>query len=149
MCKKRLKMNYVFASLAVGLTTVFAWAPASILLLLAFVGVYTGVLYIEEVGFVRLFALCLLSVCALAGYLGLTSICWGLKLKPLLRLLCLACGTLALSTALVLGHLSGNPLLQISFNIEQIYLFVCPLGFLLFHFMRDAKRLTKTSKAYS
>lgn len=141
-------MNYVFTSLLVGLTTVFAWAPASILLFLAFVGVYTGVLYFEEVGFVRLFALCMLSVCAVAGYLGLTSICWGLKLKPLLRILCLACGTLALSTAVVMGHLSGNPLLQISFNIEQIYLFVCPLGFLLFHVIRDAKRITKANKEH-
>jgi hypothetical protein len=142
-------MNYVFASLLVGLTTVFAWAPASILLFLAFVGVYTGVLYIEEVGFLRLFALCLLSACALAGYLALTSICWGLKLKPLVRLFCLVCGTLALAMTVVLGHLSGNPLLQISFNIEQIYLFVCPLGFLLFHLICDAKRITKANKGHA
>lgn len=142
-------MNHFFASVLVGLTTVFAWAPASILLFLAFVGVYTGVLYIEEVGFIRLSALFLLSVFALAGYLALTSICWGLKLKPLWRLSCLACGTLALSTAVLMGHLSGNPLLQISVNLEQIYLFVCPLGFLVFHVIRDATHLTKASEAQS
>jgi hypothetical protein len=136
-------MHHFLSSLLIGLTTVFAWAPASILLFLAGVGVYTGVLYFDEVGLVRLLALCLLSICAIAGYVALTSICWGLKLQPMFRLICLGCGTLALIVAITLGHLSGNPLLQITLNIEQIYLFVCPLILLVLHVVSDAKQLIR------
>ena len=130
-------MQHFLHSLLIGVTTVFAWTPASILLILAFFGIYTGLLYFDEVGLVRLVALIAIAVAAIAGFLGLTSICWGLKLKPKVRLACLLSGTLALASVIMIGNLSDNELLHIRFSIVEIYLFICPLLFLIIHVLLD------------
>ncbi len=126
-------MQNFLISLLTGLTTVFAWTPATILLVMSFIGIYTGLVYFEEMDVFRLILLCLLTVLGIAGYLGLTSICWGLKLTTRTKLVCLICGIMALSSVILIGYMSENELLHISFNIEEIYLFICPLVFLLLH----------------
>lgn len=126
-------MKHFLTTLLTGLTTVFAWTPATILLVMPFIGIYTGFVYFEEMDIVRLVLLCFLTVLGIAGYVGLTSICWGLKLAITTKLVCLICGIIALSSVIVIGYMSDNELLQISFNIEEIYLFICPLVFLVLH----------------
>lgn len=126
-------MKHFLTTLLTGLTTIFAWTPASILLVMPFIGLYTGFLYFEEMDLLRLILLCLLTVLGIAGYVGLTSICWGLKLPTKTRLICLICGKVALSSVIAIGYMSENELLHIRFNIEEIYLFICPLVFLVLH----------------
>lgn len=139
-------MNHYINALLIGLTTVFAWTPASILLLLALFGVYTGVLYFDEVGFIRLIALAVVGLAAVLGYLGLTSICWGLKLNIKVRLFFLLSGLIALLSAIIIGYLSSNTMLHISFKIEEIYLFICPLLFLLLHVVLQSKTIINQIK---
>jgi hypothetical protein len=136
-------MHHFLNSLLIGLTTVFAWTPASILLLLALFGIYTGIIYLDDVGLVRMVSLSLIGIGAVAGHLGLTSICWGLKLNPKTRLFCLTSGAIALTSVIVIGYLSENELLHISFDIEQIYLFVCPLFLLLLHVVLEYRRIIR------
>ena len=133
-------MHHFLGNLLIGLTTVFAWTPATILLIMPFAGIYTGLLYLTEMDTVRLLGLCLFAIMALAGYLGLTSICWGLKLHLKTKVLCLTSGTIALASAIVIGYMSDNTLLHISFSIEQIYLFISPLLFLLLHTVIELKK---------
>lgn len=136
-------MNHYASSLLIGLTTVFAWTPATILMLLALFGFYTGLLYFDEVGIVRLLALTLLGIASVIGYVGLTSVCWGLKLNSKLRLIFLVIGLVALTCAIVIGLMSDNSMLHISFKIEEMYLFICPLVFLLLHVVLDSFRVSR------
>ena len=133
-------MRHFLGNLLTGLTTVFAWTPATILLIMPLVGIYTGLLYFTEMDIVRLIGLCLFATMAIAGYLGLTSICWGLQLPIKTKVLCLTSGTIALASAIVIGYLSDNTLLHISFSIEHIYLFISPLLFLLLHTAIELKK---------
>ncbi|MFT6267901.1 MAG: hypothetical protein ACJAVV_000706 [Alphaproteobacteria bacterium] len=130
-------MKHFLNNLLTGLTTVFAWTPATILLIMPFIGIYTGLVYLGEIntvtGILRLLLFCVITVLAFAGYLGLSAICWGLKLPARTKLPCLLSGVVALTSAIGIGYMSGNTLLQISFDIEEIYFFVSPLFFLLLH----------------
>ena len=139
-------MQHFLANLLIGLTTVFAWTPATILLIMPFIGIYTGLMYLDEMDSVRLLLLCVITVLAIAGYLGLTSICWGLKLSSKTKLLCLISGVIALTSVIVIGYMSDNTLLHISFNIEEIYLFICPLMFLLLHTALEFNKSKKGSE---
>lgn len=133
-------MQHFFANLLIGLTTVFAWAPATILLIMPFVGIYTGLLYFAEMDTLRLLGLCLIAALAIAGYLGLTSICWGLKLPIKTKVLCLLSGVISLTIVIVIGYMSDNELLHIRFRVEDIYLFVCPLLFLSLHAVLEFRK---------
>lgn len=133
-------MQAFLANLLIGLTTVFAWAPATILLIMPFVGIYTGLVYFTEMDSVRLAGLCLIAVMAVAGYVGLSAVCWGIKLSSKTKLVCLLSGFIALLSAIFIGCMSDNPLLHVSANIEEIYLFICPLVFLLLHIVLEFKK---------
>ena len=137
-------MNHFLNTLLTGLTTVFAWTPATILLIMPFIGIYTGLRYFSEMDVFRLVFLCLIAILALAGYVGLSAICWGLKLRAKTKLICLFSGLIALSSIVTIGLFSNNELLHISFTLEEIYLFVCPLFFLLLHSVLEYKKLVKT-----
>lgn len=142
-------MQYFLANLLSGLTTVFAWAPATILLIMPFVGIYTGLLYFAEIDTARLFGLCLIAIMSIAGYLGLTAVCWGVKLPSQTKALCLLSGVIALSGAIVIGYMSDNTMLHISFSIDEIYLFICPLLFLILHTMLEIKKIIKLKRRSS
>lgn len=133
-------MQIFLANLLIGLTTVFAWAPATILLIMPFVGIYTGLVYFTEMDSLRLMGLSLIAVMAVAGYIGLSAVCWSIKLSSKTKLVCLLCGFLALLSAISIGYMSDNPLLHVSANIEEIYLFICPLVFLLLHVFLEFKK---------
>lgn len=130
-------MKHFLHHLLIGLTTVFAWAPATILLIMPFIGLYTGWVYMSEMDtgleIARLLGLCVIALLALAGYAALSAICWGLRLPEKAIFPGLICGSVALGGAIVMGYLSNNPLLHITLSVEHLYLFVCPLFFLLLH----------------
>jgi hypothetical protein len=136
-------MQTFLTNLLIGLTTVFAWAPATILLIMPFVGIYTGLVYFNEMDSIRLIGLCLIAVMAVAGYVGLSAVCWTIKLSSKTKLACLLCGFFALLSVISIGYMSNNPLLHVSANIEEIYLFVCPLVFLLLHIFLELKKSRK------
>jgi hypothetical protein len=133
-------MQQFFTNLLTGLTTVFAWTPASILLIMPFIGMYTGLVYLQQMSALRLLALAILCIGGVLGYLGLTSVCWGLKLKLNTKRLFLIIGTLTLASVMAIGNFSENTLLHTTLSIEHFYLFMCPLFFLFLHSVLAFKR---------
>ena len=133
-------MKHFLHNLLIGITTVFAWTPATVLLIMPVIGLYTGLMHLGDMNILRLLILCVITVLAIAGYLGLSAICWGLKLPVKAVFPCLVSGVVALTSAIGIGYLSGNTLLHISVNIEEIYLFVSPLAFLILHSVIEYKK---------
>lgn len=126
-------MHYYFQSLLTGFTTVFAWAPSVILLIMPLVGIYTGLIYVAEIGILRIVLVALLILGAGAGFAGLTAVCWGLSLRPRTRLICLLSGVMTLLCVITIGYLSDNPMLHLGFSVIEVYLFIGPLFFSLLH----------------
>ena len=122
-----------FRALLIGLTTVFAWTPSAILLVLALFGLVSAVINAAEVPFYFTLALILVGLGGVVGFLGLSSVCWGLKLKPIVRQLCLIIGVITLLAVVIIGASSQNKLLHIGFNLVDIYIFIGPLIFGLLH----------------
>jgi hypothetical protein len=119
--------------LFIGLTTVFAWTPATILLILALFGLISAVLNIAIVPAYISLSLFLVGMGSIAGYVSLCSICWGLKLKENTRFCMLLLGVMTLIIVITIGATSQSKLLHIEFVLEDIYLFICPLIFGLIH----------------
>lgn len=136
-------MRFEFQSLLNSLTTVFAWMPSAVLLCMPIVGVYTGLIYVDEIGVLRVVSVGVLIVGAAAGFLGLTALSWGLKLTPITLLVCLSSGAITLISVIVIGYLSGDPMLQLGFSVIEVYLFISPLFFLILHAFLTVKRLTQ------
>jgi len=126
-------MHYYFQSLLTGLTTAFAWAPSVILLIMPLVGIYTGLIYVAEIGVLRILLVALLILGAGAGFVGLTSLCWNLKLRSKTQLICLLSGIMTLICVITIGYLSDNPSLHLGFSVIEVYLFIGPLFFSLLH----------------
>jgi hypothetical protein len=133
-------VKHFLHNLLIGLTTVFAWTPATVLLIMPFIGIYTGLMYFGDMNILRLLFLCVIAVLAIAGYWGLSAICWGVKLPIKAVFPCLLSGVIALSSAIGIGYFSDNTLLHLSANIEEIYLFVSPLTFLILHSVIEYKK---------
>jgi hypothetical protein len=138
-------VNHFLKNLLTGLTTVFAWTPATVLLIMPFIGIYTGLMYLDEMdtvwGIARLVFLCVIAVMAIAGYVGLSAVCWGVKLPNRATLPCLISGVVALSSVIGIGYASENTLLHISVNVQHIYLFISPLFFLILHSTLEYKKM--------
>ncbi|MFT5676509.1 MAG: hypothetical protein ACI808_002454 [Paraglaciecola sp.] len=115
--------------LFIGLTTVFAWTPAFILLLLALFGLVSAVVNIAEVPLYLTLALILVGLGGVSGFLALSSICWGLKLRPVTRQRCLIFGVLTMLLVIISGAVSQSELLHIGFNLVDMYIFIGPLIF--------------------
>ena len=122
-----------YRALLIGLTTVFAWTPAVILLVLALFGLLSAGLNIVEVPLYITLALIFVGLGGVAGFLGLSSVCWGLKLKPITRQRYLILGVITLLLVIITGASSQNKLLHIGFNVVDIYIFIGPLFFALLH----------------
>lgn len=134
-------MQFYIQSLLSSLTTVFAWAPSAILLCMPIVGIYTGLLYIAEIGFLPIALLILLTITGGAGFIGLSAVCWHLKLRKITILLCLISGLISLILVIVIGFLSNNDMFQLGFSVVEVYLFMGPLFFLLLHIALLSKQL--------
>ena len=122
-----------YRALLIGLTTVFAWTPAVILLVLALFGLLSAGLNIVEVPLYITLALIFVGLGGVAGFLGLSSVCWGLKLKPITLQRYLILGVITLLLVIITGASSQNKLLHIGFNVVDIYIFIGPLFFALLH----------------
>ena len=120
-------------ALFIGLTTVFAWTPALILLVLALFGLFSAALNIVEVPLYLTLALILVGLGGISGFVGLSTICWGLKLRPITTLRCLIFGVLTLLIVLIIGASSQSELLYIGFNLVDMYIFIGPLIFGAIH----------------
>jgi hypothetical protein len=120
-------------ALFIGLTTVFAWTPATILVILAIFSLASVIFNVAEVPAYLTVALMFVGLGGIAGYIGLSAVCWGLKLKADLILLCLILGVMSLIFTLVMGATSQHELLHIGLNWMDIYLFVSPLIFAFIH----------------
>jgi hypothetical protein len=134
-------MRFDFQSLLNSLTTVFAWMPSLVLLGMPIVGLYTGLIYVDEIGVLRIAWVSLLVIGGTAGFLGLTAVSWGLKLSLITQLLCLCCGAITLISTIVIGYMSGDPMLKLGLSVIEVYLFISPLFFLILHAFLTAKRL--------
>ncbi|MFT4939277.1 MAG: hypothetical protein ACI88A_002316 [Paraglaciecola sp.] len=116
-------------ALFIGLTTVFAWTPAVILLILALFGLFSAVINILEVAFYLTVALIVVGLGGVSGFLALSAICWGLKLRPVTTQRCLIFGVLSLLLVIIIGANSQSELLHIGFNLVDFYIFIGPLTF--------------------
>ena len=139
-------MQVYLQSLLTGLTTVFAWAPCAVLLCMPIVGIYTGLFYIAEIGLMRIALLVMLTLSGVAGFVGLSAVCWPLKLSTRHTLFCLISGLLTLILVITIGYLSGNPMFALSLSVIEIYLFIGPMLFLCIHIMLLSKKLVHLSK---
>jgi hypothetical protein len=122
-------MHYVF----IGLSTIFAWTPANILLLFACFALYSAIVNIAVVPLSLTLELIFVGVGGILGYVGISAICWDLKLSDKQQLVCLSSGVLALGFTLWKGEVSNNKLLQLGSDWVDWYLFVSPLIFTLLH----------------
>ena len=120
-------------TLFIGLTTVFAWTPSVILLVLALFGLLSAVINVMEVPLYITLALILVGLGGIAGFLGLSAVCWGLKLRPITVKWCLIFGVLTLFSVIIIGANSQSQLLHIGFNLVDFYIFISPLVFGVIH----------------
>jgi hypothetical protein len=120
-------------ALFIGLSTVFAWTPATILVALGLFGLISAFVNISEVPFQLTLSLIFVGLGSLTGYIGISAVCWGIKLKSNLILVCLIIGALTLTFVIIMGATSPSKVLHIGLNVEDIYLFVSPLIFIFIH----------------
>jgi len=120
-------------ALFIGLSTVFAWTPATILVVLGLFGLISAFVNISEVPLQLTLSLMFVGLGGLTGYVGISAVCWGIKLKPNLILACLIIGVLTLLFVIVMGATSQNKILHIGLNFEDMYLFISPLIFTFMH----------------
>ena len=120
-------------NLLIGITTIFAWVPATLLALLAALGLFAGIVNIFEMPFY--FTLLWIGVCVggLLGYVALTAVSFGLKLKFKLRLLFLLMGFLSLLYVCLEGSNFQGELIKLGTSWFEIYLVGGPLLFGLVH----------------
>jgi len=135
--------------LFIGLSTVFAWTPATILVLIGLFGLISAFVNISEVPFQLTLSLIFAGLGGLIGYIGISAVCWGIKLKSNFILACLLMGALTLMFVIIVGATSHNQALHIGLNFEDMYLFVSPLIFTLIHIFLNIYSyhlISKTSK---
>jgi hypothetical protein len=132
-------------ALFIGLSTVFSWTPATILVVLGVFGLMSAFVNISEVPIQLTVPLIFVGLGGLAGYIGISAVCWGIKLKSSLVLVCLIIGALTLIFVIIMGATSPSKVLHIGLNIEDIYLFVSPLIFTFIHiYIYTKSHLIKT-----
>ena len=122
-----------------GLTTIFAWTPASVLVVIAAYGLYAGVINIVDVHWSITLGLFLIGLGGIGGYMGITSVAWNLKVSAKWNSLLLALGVLTLTTVILIGATSESEALYIGLYWVDLYLFVCPLVLGFIHLVYQLK----------
>lgn len=120
-------------SLFTGLTTIFCWTPATLLMVFVLYGFYSAFLNIFIVPFDITLSLILMGAGGTLGYIAITSICWGIKLARKMLIGFLSVGVISLCFAIFKGATSENELLLLRNEWLDWYLFVGPLVFALIH----------------
>ncbi|GAB4200157.1 MAG: hypothetical protein Tsb002_36150 [Wenzhouxiangellaceae bacterium] len=111
------------------LTTLFAWTPATLLIVVAIIGALSAWGQTPTLPPAGILTYLLIATGGIAGYIALTAICWNLKLPARLVLALLAAGILAMAALLALGALTANPFIHLRTNWVDWYLYVGPLAF--------------------
>ena len=122
-----------YRELIIGFTTIFAWLPALILTFLAAFVFLMGFAAISEGDYLIATTCILLSSGGVLGFIALTSLCWGLHISFLKRLIFLLAGVLSLATVIYLGTLDPTSALYLSYHPLVVYLFYSPFVIGLFH----------------
>lgn len=135
-------------ALFIGFSTVFAWTPATILVVLSLFGLVSAFVNISEVPLQLTLSLIFVGLGGLTGYIGISAVCWGIKLNSKLILACLIIGALTLIFVIIMGAISPSKILHIGLNFEDIYLFICPLIFTFIHVFLNIyqTKLTRPSR---
>ncbi|KNC68951.1 hypothetical protein [Pseudoalteromonas ardens] len=120
-------------NLLIGLTTILAWVPSTLLMILALFALVGAVGNIFDLPIVFSLKWIVTSVFGIFGYIALTSVSWGLKLKLKTRLVFLILGLLALVFAYWSGVNFGGEIFEIGSGWFEFYLFICPAIFLIIH----------------
>ena len=122
-----------YREIVIGITTIFAWLPALILTFLSAFVFLMGFAAISEYNYLVAIVCTLLSCGGLLGFIALTSLCWGLYISFIKRLLFLLAGVLSLATVIYLGTADPTSALYLSFHPLVVYLFYSPLVIGIFH----------------
>lgn len=122
-----------FRTLMNGLTTIFAWTPASVLVVIAGYGLYAGVINMTDVHWSITLGLLMIGIGGVIGYGGITSIAWNIHLPTRVKVVSLAAGVLTLIAVVVIGALSDSEVLYIGLYWVDLYLFISPLLFGIGH----------------
>lgn len=114
------------------LTIIFAWLPASLLVLLAAINIYIATVAMFTAPNSQLIAIYWLSIAAFAGYAGLCSVCFGFKMPPIRRLLCLITGVLAIIAPLRLMYYQSPALCTFDDTISTLIFLTFAVGTVFF-----------------
>jgi hypothetical protein len=127
-----------------GLTTIFAWTPASVLVVIATYGLYAGLINIIDVHWSITIGLLLIGIGGIAGYIGMTAIAWNIqRITTKAKVVCLGLGVLTLIAVVVIGALSDSEVLYLGLYWVDLYLFVSPLLFGIGHLVHQILVLKK------
>ncbi|MBQ4892146.1 hypothetical protein J8L86_20030 [Shewanella sp. MMG014] len=120
-------------NLLIGLTTILAWVPSTLLVFLAFFALIGAVGNILDLPIIFSLKWIVTSVFGILGYIALTSVSWGLKLKHKTRLAFLIFGLLALAFTYWSGVNFDGEMFKLGSSWFEFYLFLCPAIFLIIH----------------
>jgi hypothetical protein len=120
-------------NLLIGLTTILAWVPSTLLVILAFFALIGAVGSIFDLPIIFSLKWIITSVFGIFGYIALTSVSWGLKLKHKTRLVFLIFGLLALAFTYWSGVNFDGEMFKLGSSWFEFYLFLCPAIFLIIH----------------
>ncbi len=134
--------------LIIGMSLIFGWVPSLLLAALACLGVFSGALSVFDKAFPIALAFVALGVMGILGFIGSTSICWGLKISPWKRFWFLLCGVIALSIAsfwLFYNSYNQSNLHDDATIYLYGYIFICPLIIGIFHVGLHLKNVVKVT----
>ena len=120
-------------NLLIGLTTILAWVPSTLLVILAFFALIGAVGSILDLPIIFSLKWIVTSVFGILGYIALTSVSWGLMLKHKTRLAFLIFGLLALAFTYWSGVNFDGEMFKLGSGWFEFYLFLCPAIFLIIH----------------
>ena len=120
-------------NLLIGLTTILAWVPSTLLVTLAFFALIGAVGSILDLPIIFSLKWVVTSAFGILGYIALTSVSWGLKLKHKIRLVFLIFGLLALAYTYWSGVNFVGEIFKLGSGWFEFYLFLCPAIFLVIH----------------
>ncbi|WP_194867820.1 hypothetical protein [Pseudoalteromonas sp. PPB1] len=134
--------------LIIGISIIIGWVPSLILVALACLGVFLGALSLFDKAFPMAIAFVTLGVMGILGFVGSTSVCWGLKISYRKRFWFLLCGVASLLVAslwLFNGSYNQPNLHDDAAAYLFFYIFICPLLIGIFHVVLHLKSVGKVT----
>lgn len=120
-------------NLLIGLTTILAWVPSTLMVILAFFALIGAIGSIFDLPIMFSLKWIVTSVFGIFGYIALTSVSRGLKLKHKTRLVFFIFGLLALAFTYWSGVNFDGEMFKLGSSWFEFYMFLCPAIFLIIH----------------